>query len=180
MEQIILSSNSTLAFAAAPSATQTPPDWFRRVAIVIACSTVLAFPSGPMSESGLRPYHAPLGAFARAKETVAKRLTQLQSLVDDQGAVVVSDHLVAHAQRLLERLPAGMAQPRTAASADGEIGMSWAEGDRRFEAVLDPDDRLVWITKVDANYAPGGDVSVLSDEELSSFYLALEGFYGRV
>jgi hypothetical protein len=180
MEQIILSS-SILDFAPAPSATPTLPNWVRAVVIVIACGTGLAaLPSGPLSESGVRPYHAPLGAFARGEETVAKQLAQLQVLVDDQGAAVVSDHLIARAQRLLERLPAGIAQPRTAPSTDGEIGMSWTLGDDRLEAILDPDDRLVWVTKIDGKYAPGGDVSVLSDQELSSFYSRLDGFYGRV
>lgn len=147
----------------------------------MACGTVFAaVPSGAPSESGLSRYQAPLGAFAPTDEKVANQLAPLRSLVDGEGVVVVSDHLIAHAQRLLERIPAGVAQPRTAPSADGEIGMSWAEGDNRLEAVLDPDDRLVWITKINGKYAPGGDVSVLSEQELSSFYSALDGFYGRV
>src|ERR1700722_11706467 len=101
MEQLILSTNSN-HFATAPSATPTLPNLFRAVAVVIACGTVFtAIPSGPMSDSGMRPYHGPLGTFAPAEEAVAKRMAQLQSLVDDQGAVVVSDHLIAQAQRLL-------------------------------------------------------------------------------
>jgi hypothetical protein len=186
VEHIIFLS-STLKFepasSAAPFAQFDLPNWIRTLAVVVACGTASTFAlpyTGPMSESGLRPYHAPTGAFAPAEKTVAKQLAELRSLVDGEGVVVVSDHLIAHAQRLLERIPAGVAQPRTAPSADGEIGMSWAEGDNRLEAVLDPDDRLVWITKINGKYVPGGDVSVLSEQELSSFYSALDGFYGRV
>lgn len=186
MEQIVLSPSSTLKFepatSAAPFARLELPNWMRVLAVVVACGTAFAVPdTRPLSESGgLRPYDAPTGVFAPAAETVARQLAELRSLVDGAGVVVVSDHLIAHAQRLLGGIPTGVSQPRTAPSADGEIGMSWAEGDNRLEAVLDPDDRLVWITKINGKYAPGGDVSVLSEQELSSFYLALEGFYGRV
>lgn len=184
MEQIVLSS-STLKFepptSAAPFARLDLPNLICALAVVVACGTAFAVHDiRPMSELGLRPYHAPTGEFAPAEETVAKQMAELRSLANSEGVVVLSDHLIAHAQRLLERIPTGISQPRTAPSADGEIGMSWAEGDDRLEAVLDPDDRLVWITKVNGEYAPGGDVSVLSDQGLLSFYSALDGFYGRV
>jgi hypothetical protein len=188
MEQIVLSSSglsSTLKFepamSAAPFAQFNLPNCVRAFAVVVACGTAFAVPPArPTSETGLRPYHAPIGAFAPAEETVAKQLAELRSLVDGEGVVVVSDHLIAHVQRLLERIPPDIDQPRTAPSVDGEIGMSWAAGDNRLEAVLDPDDRLVWITKINGKYAPGGDVSILSDQGLLSFYSALDGFYGRV
>ena len=73
MEQIVLSSSSTLKFepatSAAPFARFDLPNWIRALALVVACGTAFAAPgTRPLSESGLRPYDAPTSVFAPAEE----------------------------------------------------------------------------------------------------------------
>lgn len=91
----------------------------------------------------------------------------------------LSEETIGKAKLLLDELPGNYPQPQISPSSEGEIGFSWIDGTDRFEAMLDPDDRLVWITKIAGKFARGGDVNVASADDRESFYAGLGNFYER-
>ncbi len=103
----------------------------------------------------------------------------IASLQASTSSASIGEGTFAKARMLLDGLPSAIRKPHLSASDDGEIGLSWLQGKDRFEAMLQPDDHLVWITKVDGIFVPGADVLASVVEDRQTFYAALNGFYGR-
>jgi hypothetical protein len=143
-------------------------------AIIMLDTAVSAPLFGPHSGSSVRTNTARMAA-----GVADDRFASLQSPWIDKNAVVVSHDMVESAKVLLAGLPEGITEPHLAPSSEGEIGLSWTSGSDRLEAMLDPDNRLVWITKIDGKFAPGKDVDVLSENDRRAFYAALSSFYER-
>jgi hypothetical protein len=101
------------------------------------------------------------------------------SLQSPMGSVSIGEGTFAKARLLLEGIPSAIRKPHLSASDDGEIGFSWLKGKDRFEAMLQPDDHLVWVTKIDGVFVSGADVLASVREDRQIFYTALNGFYGR-
>ena len=97
----------------------------------------------------------------------------------DLDAVQIRYETISHAKKILAHLPLSTENPHISVSADGEIGFSWVKGSSRFEAMVDPEDHLVWVVKLGRNFAPGGDILVNSPVGRDIFYAALRDFYGQ-
>jgi hypothetical protein len=97
----------------------------------------------------------------------------------DPDAIHLRVETVSSAEELLQQLPVSVERPHLSASAEGEIGFSWTQGIDRFEAMLDAEDHLVWVSKIGGKFLPGGDVSISSAADRDVFYAALREFYGR-
>lgn len=61
--------------------------------------------------------------------------------------------------------------------ADGEVGFTYTNGRDRLDAMLRPDNHLVWITKISGNFLPWEDIEISSPDDLATFYAALVNFY---
>jgi len=97
----------------------------------------------------------------------------------DPDAVQVREETISGAKMLLAQLPVSVERPHLSVSAEGEIGFSWTNGVDRFEAMLDPEDHLVWVSKVGGIFSPGGDILISSAADRDVFYAALREFHGR-
>jgi hypothetical protein len=108
------------------------------------------------------------------------RFSSLRVRWTHADAIPVSEDTIATAAVLLDNLPEGIEPPHISPSSDGEIGLSWIKDMDRFEAMLDPDNHLAWITKIDGRYVTGLDVNALSPEGRGAFYGAINEFFERV
>jgi hypothetical protein len=70
---------------------------------------------------------------------------------------VPSRSTIASAKTLLSSLSSDHALPQVSPSADGEIGFTWLRSDLRIEALLYPDNHLVWLWTSHGNVNPGGE-----------------------
>ena len=87
-----------------------------------------------------------------------------------------SPQTVAYVNRLLSALPDGIMLPYATASEEGEIGLTWFNGDNRFDAIAAPDGYLTWAMKIDGTFV-GGKSLPLSSDTFDSFNDSLGSFY---
>jgi hypothetical protein len=66
---------------------------------------------------------------------------------------------IASAKTLLSSLSSDHVLPQVSPSADGEVGFTWLTNNLRIEALLYPDNHLVWLWTSDGNVNPGGEGS---------------------
>jgi hypothetical protein len=93
-----------------------------------------------------------------------------------EGTVLVSPTLLNRARLLLRGLPSALPLPQASPSAEGEIALTWFRGGRRLEAMLQPDDHLVWVVTGGGRTDLGKDLD-LSVDSASPFYEAVELFH---
>ena len=161
-----------------PSGTPALATWRGFYLFVIVGSAVLA-PEQPSSSSDYDGGSAfALERNSQAADHVADLLAPLGVQWGRADAIPVSADTIAKARTLLNGLPTNFRYPHLAPSEDGEIGLSWSLGKDRFEAMLQPDDHLVWVMKVAGKFVAGDDVIWSRQEGRDRFYASLGRFYG--
>ena len=78
---------------------------------------------------------------------------------------------------LVEKLPASVRLPQVSPSAEGEIGLSWFNGGKRLEAMLQPDWHLVWVKKVEDKFVPGDDIDLERECSFGRLFEDVERLY---
>lgn len=92
-------------------------------------------------------------------------VTQLESFSDlpadwaGDETHMPSKSTITSAMTLLSSLSSDHVLPQVSPSADGEIGFTWLTDGLRVEALLYPDNHLVWLWTSDGNVNPGGEGS---------------------
>jgi len=71
--------------------------------------------------------------------------------------VLPSRGTISSAKTLLSSLSSDHILPQVSPSADGEIGFTWLMNGLRVEALLYPDNHLVWLWSSDGTVNPGGE-----------------------
>lgn len=66
---------------------------------------------------------------------------------------------IASAKTLLSSLSSDHVLPQVSPSADGEIGFTWLMNNLRVEALLYPDNHLIWLWSSDGDVNAGGESS---------------------
>ena len=91
-----------------------------------------------------------------------------------EGAAAPSRAVIDFACRLLYELPPSVDLPQASPSAEGEIGLSWFNGTKRLEAMLQPDGHLVWVKRLEDRFLPGADIDWREHgtfvQEVANFY----------
>ncbi|MGO9741724.1 MAG: hypothetical protein ACLPN5_09485 [Roseiarcus sp.] len=145
----------------------------------VVCST--SFLTTPAVPASATPFHAPAivatSTILEQTRAEADRFATLRTRWGPADIIPVAEDTIQFARALVAHLPAGTEPPQLSRSHDGEIGLSWVRGLDRFEAMVQPDGHLVWITKVSGIFAVGLDVPVDSLDGRDEFYAALSKFY---
>jgi hypothetical protein len=86
--------------------------------------------------------------------------SNLKSGWDGDDASVPSHQAIRQARVLVRELPHETKLPQVNSSADGEITLTWFRGNKRLNALIDPDLHLVWGTLAGDTFSPGDDLDL--------------------
>jgi hypothetical protein len=180
MQQIFIS-NATAPVPSANTGTLWAVNPLRTLLFVFVLGGT-ALPSDPSMHSAsatLTDHDRTISILTREGTASVDRFSSLRARWTHADAIPVSEDTISTAAVLLDNLPEVIEPPHISPSSDGEIGLSWIKGMDRFEAILDADNHLAWITKIDGNYVAGLDVNALSPEGRGAFYGAIDEFFER-
>jgi len=91
-------------------------------------------------------------------------------------AIVPSREAIHKACAIVSDLPPGVGLPRVNPSPDGEISLTWVNGPKRLNAIIDPDLHLVWATRLDDQIEEGADIDLHASSP-SPLIDAVRSFY---
>jgi len=91
---------------------------------------------------------------------------------------LLPDHkVIMWACDLVATLPASVRLPQVSPSGEGEIGLSWFNGGKRLEAMLQPDRHLVWVKKAEDKFVPGDDIDLERERSFGRLFEDVERLY---
>jgi len=117
----------------------------------------------------------PVGDQARALEldALCRRIADFGRLPNTWAAedgLRPGPDVIEFACDIIRQLPAEVMLPQTSPSADGEIGLSWFNGQERLEAMLHPDGHLVWVKRLEDRLVPGRDIDLHQERRPAAFF----------
>ena len=122
-----------------------------------------------------------LSARARERSLLLSRIESFATLPKDWGGedtILAGRQTLDVAKRLVRELPRKWPLPQATASPEGEIAFTWFKGGNRLEALLQPDQHLIWVVKHDdGQYAPGRDIDLAALASFAGLFEAIARFY---
>jgi len=92
-------------------------------------------------------------------------------------SVPAEPRVVALALQAVRELPIDLELPQATLSAEGEIGLTWVDGDDRFDALIDEDRQIVWMSNIAGRSYAGNLLDMTAGGRLDELYAAVSEFY---
>jgi hypothetical protein len=106
-----------------------------------------------------------------------KRFRELPADWSGKDTVPIDSALSELAERVLLGLSEDIPLPQATPSADGEIGLTWVRQRDRFEALIQPDQHIIWVVGRNGHHVPGGLINLAEHNSLLDLYEALRRFW---
>jgi hypothetical protein len=135
----------------------------------------------PIAEEGFLPV-AYMPTQSRADEimglcSLIRGFAELRQDWNGKDTLLPDHKVIKWACNLVAKLPPSVGLPQVSPSAEGEIGLSWFNGGKRLEAMLQPDRHLVWVKKVEDEFVPGDDIDLEHEHSFDRLFEDVEHLY---
>jgi hypothetical protein len=97
------------------------------------------------------------------QDTLCRRIHEFAKLEagwNGDDSVAPNEAVIAEACKIVRELPDNAQLPHVSPSADGEIGLSWLSGNKRLEALIQPEGYLVLVRALDHQLTPVAEINL--------------------